>query len=210
MARNSNQRTARSLMETNSYRALIFPPIVLAILAGMFQLFEVFDVLLDRDKRVEHIAMATHVPATPPAATRSVTPTRAAGSSSAMPQPFSSSPVNNPAPTFGESVMTPVKTNWPPQLPVNVAATLANLPSAAPNPTESGDPENTGPPDEPETSVPPDEGNVPYQAPVNATGELVANAEVPQPEIGQPLGQEPVVEEPVINEPTIDEQEPPQ
>jgi hypothetical protein len=37
-------------METHSYRALIFPPIVLSILVGLFYSFDVFEILLDGNR----------------------------------------------------------------------------------------------------------------------------------------------------------------
>ena len=100
--------------------------------------------------------------------------------------------------------MKPAQTNWPPQIPVDVVATPANLPSATPNAIESEDPENIAPPDEPEVSVPPG-----YQAPANMDGELVAGSEMPKSEMEQPLVQGQAAE-PVLEEPMVDEQEPPQ
>jgi hypothetical protein len=51
-------------MEINSYRALIFPPIVLSILVGLFYSFGVFEVLLDRNEstRRETVTIRPNAP----------------------------------------------------------------------------------------------------------------------------------------------------
>ena len=183
-------------METNFFRRLIFPPMVLGILAGLFHVFEIFDVLLARDEKLERMAIATHVPpATLP---------RAVVSSSAKPRPFSPSPSGNHAPTLGEFAKKPDQTNWPPQIPVNLAVASANLPSATPNPIESEGPENVAPPDEVGASAPPG-----YQAPAYTAGELVVGSEMPKSEMVQPNVQGLAAGQ-VTEEPMVDEQEPPQ
>jgi hypothetical protein len=202
-------------METNSYQGLIIPPIVLAILAGLFYAFGVFDVLLAREMGPQRVAMAATTLTTPSAATPSASPPRtAARSSSAMRQPFSPAPANHSTRNPSESAASAATTNSPPPTPTNVALPPPDLPGVVANPAQGSEDtmaegEDAPLSDEPETLVPPNEGNVQYQPPVNGQ-QAAAGAEAPQPEMEQPLGQDPVMQEPAMEEPVTDGQEQPQ